>query len=527
MTTNRGIFLNIYLSIPDEPGYLFGAAVARQNRPCHPPEYLIVRHRMMEKILTVTALTEEIKDLLEGTFDLVWVEGEISNLRRPASGHIYFTLKDDQAQIRAVWFKPFPGARVNLSARRHALELEEGMSVVCRGRISLYASRGEYQIIVDSIEPRGIGALQRAFEQLKARLGAEGLFDDRHKKSIPFLPARIGVITSPTGAVIRDILHVTKRRFPSVSLLIAPVRVQGMEAPLEIVQAIRDMTAMENVDVLILARGGGSLEDMAPFNDEAVARAIFACPIPVISAVGHETDYTIADFTADLRAPTPSAAAELAVPFRDDLIRTLFDLRRRLTRSQTHISEMLSRQVTSLRERLKDPRRLLDDYRLALDDYGERMRIRLRQQRTNYTDHLHHLQIRLTQASPRTRHRQTRFILESLFKNMVAAMRQRIEESRQNLSNDMSLLESLSPLAVLHRGYSITLWPQTGEVIRTVTKVREGEELMILLAEGQLTASVKSRREDDTDTLFQNLNRAKKRDGETDGFDSEFDLPKG
>ncbi len=482
---------------------------------------------MMERILTVTVLTEEIKDLLEGTFDLVWVEGEISNLRRPASGHIYFTLKDDQAQIRAVWFKPFPGLRVSLSARRNAFELEEGMSVVCRGRISVYSSRGEYQIIVDNVEPRGTGALQMAFEQLKARLGAEGLFDERHKKSIPFLPACIGIITSPTGAVIRDILQITKRRFPSVSLLIAPARVQGTKASLEIVRAIQDMTAFGRIDVLILARGGGSLEDLAPFNDEAVARAIFACPIPVISAVGHETDYTIADFTADLRAPTPSAAAELVVPSREDLIRTLFDLRRRLTLSQTHLSEVLSRQVASLRERLKDPRRLLDDYRLVLDDYGERMRIRLRHQLANSAAHLQHLHIRLGQASPRTRHQQVRFILESLFKNMVAAMRQRIVTSRQTLKKHMVLLESFSPLAVLQRGYSMTLRPQTGEVIREASGVREGEELMILLAKGQLTASVSSHREDDTDTLLENLNRTKKQGEKTDKFDPEHDLPKG
>lgn len=481
----------------------------------------------MEQILTVTALTEDIKDLLEGTFDLVWVEGEISNLRRPASGHIYFTLKDDQAQIRAVWFKPFPGTRVNLSVHRKVFDLEEGMSVVCRGRISVYPPRGEYQIIVDNIEPRGTGALQKAFEQLKGRLEAEGLFDERHKKSIPFLPERIGVITSPTGAVIRDILQVTRRRFPSVSILIAPVRVQGTEASSEIVRAIQDMTIFARVDVLILARGGGTLEDLAPFNDEAVARAIFACPIPVISAVGHETDYTITDFTADLRAPTPSAAAELVVPSQEALVRTLFDLRRRLNRSCTQILETRSRQVASLRERLKDPRRLVDDYRLSLDDYSERMRMRLRHHLANNSDHLHHLHIRLGQASPRTRHRQIRFILESLFKNMVAAMRQRIVESHQALRNDLSLLESLSPLAVLHRGYSMTLRPQTGEVIREVAGVREGEELMILLAKGQLTASVKSRREDETDALLQNLNRAKNRDKETDLFDSELDLPKG
>jgi exodeoxyribonuclease VII large subunit len=482
---------------------------------------------MMQQILTVTALTDEIKDLLEGNFDQVWVEGEVSNLRRPASGHTYFTLKDNKAQIRAVWFKAFPGAAFNRSTRRNTFELEEGMLVVCRGRISIYPARGEYQIIVDTVEPKGVGALQQAFEQLKIRLGAEGLFDDRHKKKIPFLPQRIGVITSPTGAVIRDILHVTKRRFPSVSLLIAPVRVQGAEAPPEIVRAIKDMAASRRVDVLILARGGGSLEDLAPFNDERVARAIFACPIPIISAVGHETDYTIADFTADLRAPTPSAAAELAVPSREDLIRTLFDLRHRLNRSCTQMTEQLTRQIASLEERLKDPRRLVDDYRLSLDDYGDRMKMRLRQRMANQSDHLRHLRVRLEQASPRIRNRQQRFILESLRKNMVAAMRQRMVESRQAMQNDMSLLESLSPLAVLQRGYSITFRSPTGEVIREAVGVHEGEDVMIVLAKGRLMASVKSRREEEPAALIDARNKVQNRDGGTDVFAPELDLPKG
>jgi exodeoxyribonuclease VII large subunit len=482
---------------------------------------------MMEQIMTVTTLTEEIKDLLEGNFDAVWVEGEVSNLRRPASGHIYFTLKDDKAQIRAVWFKAFPGGAFNRPVRRNAFELEEGLSVLCHGRISVYSPRGEYQIIVDAVEPKGVGALQKAFEQLKIRLQAEGLFDEKHKKKIPFLPERIGVITSPTGAVIRDILHVTKRRFPSASLLIAPVRVQGAEAPAEIVQAIKDMAAIGRVDVLILARGGGSLEDLAPFNDERVARAIFACPIPVISAVGHETDYTIADFTSDLRAPTPSAAAEQAVPSREDLIRTLFDLHQRLHRSRTRMSERLTRQIASLQERLKDPRRLVDDYRLSLDDYDDRMKIRLRQQLCNRTDHLRHLRVRLGQASPGTRNQQQRFILESFLKNMVAAMRQRIGKSRQVLRNDMSLLESLSPLAVLYRGYSITFRAQTGEVIREATGVHEGEDVLIVLAKGRLVASVKSRREEEPTTLFNSHDREQSREGGTADIEPESDLPKG
>ena len=451
---------------------------------------------MMEQILTVSALTEEIKDLLEGNFDQVWVEGEISNLRRPASGHIYFTLKDNQAQIRAVWFKPFPGTRANLAARRSAFELEEGLSIVCRGRISIYAPRGEYQIIIDRIEPKGIGALQKAFEQLKARLEAEGLFAERHKKPIPFLPNRIGVITSPTGAVIRDILHVTRRRFPAVPILIAPVRVQGADSPPEIIQAIADMVQIGGADVIILARGGGSLEDLAPFNDERVARAIFACPIPIISAVGHETDYTIADFTADLRAPTPSAAAELAIPQREDLVRSVVDLRFRLHRSHARFCERLALQLATLQERLRDPRRIIDDLRLILDDHDERMKNYLRRHLQNTVRHLTHVRVRLAQASPEMQNRQRRFILESYRKNMIAAMQRQMVKSHQVLKTDMSLLESFNPLAVLNRGYSITLRSVTGEVLREALAVQPGEDVSILLAKGRLNASVTSRQEE-------------------------------
>ena len=274
------------------------------------------------EILTVTELTRQVQDILEATFDQLWVEGEISNLRRPASGHLYFTLKDEDSQIRAVLFRPV--------ARALKFDLEDGMHIVCRARMNVYKPRGEYQLILDYAEPRGVGALQIAFEQLKAKLQAEGLFDAVHKKPIPYLPSRIGVVTSPSGAVIRDILNITKRRFPSVGILIAPVRVQGAEAPAEIVEALHHLNEMPGIDVIIVARGGGSLEDLMAFNSEGVARAIFASRIPVISAVGHEIDFTIADFVADLRAPTPSAAAELVVPMRGELTQQIRALTARL-----------------------------------------------------------------------------------------------------------------------------------------------------------------------------------------------------
>jgi len=244
------------------------------------------------------------------------VEGEVSNLRRPQSGHVYFTLKDNQSQIKAVFFRQFGAYK-----QRNNFELEEGLSVLCRARLNVYLPRGEYQLVIESVEPLGVGALQKAFEQLKAKLLAEGLFDERYKKSIPFLPKKIGVVTSPTGAVIKDILNITKRRFPMADILIAPVRVQGDEAAAEIIQALRNLQAYGGVDVIVIARGGGSLEDIAPFNDEALAREIFHSSIPIVSAVGHETDFTICDFVADLRAPTPSAAAELIVPEWMELVR--------------------------------------------------------------------------------------------------------------------------------------------------------------------------------------------------------------
>lgn len=263
------------------------------------------------RVLTVSELTRDIKEVLESIFVEIRVEGEISNLRRPASGHIYYTLKDERSQIRCVFFK---GQASGLK-----FSLKDGIKVICSGRVGVYERDGQYQLYINSVEPKGQGALQLAFQQLKEKLAKEGLFDESRKRTLKFLPDKIGVVTSPTGAVIRDMLNVLDRRFPGSHVIINPVRVQGAGAEDEVASAIKEFNVLDNVDVIILARGGGSLEDLWCFNEEVVARAIYNSKIPVLSAVGHETDYTIADFVADLRAPTPSAAAEIVMPSKADL----------------------------------------------------------------------------------------------------------------------------------------------------------------------------------------------------------------
>jgi exodeoxyribonuclease VII large subunit len=441
----------------------------------------------MKEILSVSALNDRIKALLEEGFALVWVEGEVSNLRRPASGHVYFTLKDAKSQIRAVIFRiPFGRA----GSRAAGFELEDGMSIVCRARLTVYPPRGEYQIIIDSVEPKGLGALQKAFEQLKARLDAEGLFDQSRKKPLPFLPSRIGVVTSPTGAVIRDILTVTRRRFPSVNILIAPVRVQGTEAPAEIIQALDDLQIVQGVDVIILARGGGSLEDLAPFNTEGVARAIARSQIPVISAIGHETDFTIADFTADLRAATPSAAAELAVPSRSELMETLETLHLRLIRCRRREAGRLRERVAELSERLRDPKRRLNDIRIALDDNIDRMRMTLSHLREVRRQELINLIVRLEHRNPRSRIVQRFQDIDNLGKKLRAARERQDQQWKNRLRSSMALLDSLSPLSILNRGYSITRRLPDGLILRNASEVLTGQEVDIRLSAGNLHAKI-------------------------------------
>jgi exodeoxyribonuclease VII large subunit len=444
----------------------------------------------MKEILTVTQLNENIKRLLETNFDNLWVEGEVSNLHRPASGHMYFTLKDEKSQIRAVIFRSFPGQRPSSWARIPQFDLEEGMSVICCGRLTVYHPRGEYQVIVETVEPRGLGALQKAFEQLKARLQAEGLFDPVHKKPIPFLPRRIGVITSSTGAVIRDILNITRRRFSSVDILVAPVRVQGAEAPYEIIRAIADMQAVGNIDVIIVARGGGSLEDLAPFNNEGVAREMYRSRIPIISAVGHEIDFTIADFVADLRAPTPSAAAELVVPVRRELIVSLETLEMRLINHQRRLLAKLREQVILSERRVKDPKRRIADLRMMLDDRLDRLKLSLDHKRAIRRPKLHNCEVRLHHAGPLLKIRDHRFILDNLRKNVIAGWHDVAERLKVRVATNMVLLDTLSPLAVLKRGYGIVKKIPEGFIVKEAASVAVGSSVDVKVSSGGFRAKV-------------------------------------
>lgn len=362
--------------------------------------------------------------------------------------------------------------------------------MICRARVSVYQPRGEYQLIVDTVEPKGIGALQMAFEQLKNRLEKEGLFDAVHKKQIPFLPERIGIITSATGAVIRDILTITHRRFPSVDILVAPVRVQGSEAPAEIIQAIDQMNAIGDIDVMILARGGGSLEDLAPFNDEGVARAIFRSRIPVISAVGHETDFTIADFVSDLRAPTPSAAAELVVPIKQDLIASLENLHHRMFHLHRRMMNRFKERLNILREHLKDPKRRLADFRLFADDRLEKLQ-RIFHHKTQGRKHdLIRLESRLHQVCPLIHIHDHQFALDHLRKNMIAETGNTIERFNNRLCSLTAMLDSLSPLAVLKRGYGIVRRLSDGEIIRRADDISLGCDVHVKVLSGSFETRV-------------------------------------
>lgn len=418
------------------------------------------------EVLTVTGLTRQVQDVLEAAFDQLWVEGEISNLRRPASGHLYFTLKDEESQVRAVLFRPV--------ARSLRFDPEDGMRIVCRARINVYKPRGEYQLILDYAEPRGAGALQVAFEQLKARLQAEGLFDPGHKKPLPFLPSRIGVVTSPSGAVIRDILNITKRRFPSVNVLVAPVRVQGVEAPGEIVDALRLLNETPGVDVIIVARGGGSLEDLMAFNDEGVARAIFASRIPVVSAVGHEIDFTIADFVADLRAPTPSAAAEMVIATEEAFVERIDGASRRL--------------ADLLRYGLRDRRGEVDG--LARNRIFQNFQVRL----ANLARRVDDLETRgrnVLRAERQALAEQkgaARLAAERLANVLVRT----VGEGRSAWERLTASLNALSPLGVVKKGYAI-VWKEGGlRLAGRIEDVEPGETVTVSYFKGEFGARVET-----------------------------------
>jgi exodeoxyribonuclease VII large subunit len=420
----------------------------------------------------------------------VWVEGEISNLRTPGSGHSYFTLKDEGAQLSAVLFRG--------RGRRVRFDLEDGMQVLVFGGLDVYAARGQYQLVVEMMEPKGLGALQLAFEQLKRKLEAEGLFDEGRKRPLPAFPRVIGVVTSPTGAAIRDILNIIGRRFGDLRILIAPVRVQGDEAPGEIIQALLNLQTVAELDVVIVGRGGGSIEDLWAFNDEGVARAIVACRVPVISAVGHETDFTIADFVADLRAPTPSGAAELVVREKLAVVESLVDLYARL-------KQAVSAEVAAYRERveylgrrrvLTDPARALRDLHRRLDELQGRLRLGLRSSQRQVTHRLALATGALRSRNPLARIAGGVALLAQLRGRLIGSAAHSVKVSRSRFAETVGRLESLSPLGVLARGYSLTRLP-SGAVVRSAGQVAVGDPLEILLHQGALGARVTDVKERD------------------------------
>lgn len=432
------------------------------------------------EVLTVSQLNGRARVLLEDVFSSIWVEGEISNLARPASGHIYFTLKDSGAQVRCALF------RNNAARVRQALR--DGLAVKVRGKVSLFEGRGDYQLILDTVEPAGDGALRLAFEALKEKLGAEGLFSSERKVALPAHPQRIGIISSPTGAVIRDIISVFRRRAPQVELTLIPTAVQGREAIGQIVRALQRADSL-GFDALILARGGGSLEDLWCFNEEDVARAIAACVTPIVSAVGHETDVSISDFVADVRAPTPSAAAELLAPDSSDLQRRIDSLQRRLLLQMQNRLAHARLRVEGLSRRLRHPGERLRQQAQRLDDLDMRLRRAFEQRLNQRRERLARLDTRLAAQHPGRTLALLKQRLDSLSERLPRAMREALKDRRQQLQATVQTLQVVSPLATLGRGYSILL-DERGQAIRSASQTQNGQRLTARLGEGQLQVRV-------------------------------------
>ena len=436
------------------------------------------------RIWTVRDLVSTVRTHIEREYGDVWVEGEISNFRAHDSGHLYFTLKDQNAQIRAVMFRS--------SARLLRFRPDDGMQIVLRGRVTIYEDRGELQISAEYLEPKGAGALQVAFEQLKAKLEAEGLFDSSRKKAIPVLPSRIGIVSSPQAAALRDILNILRRRHHSANVLIFPAQVQGEAAALEVSAGVRYFNKARNVDVIIVARGGGSAEDLAAFNHEGLARAVASSEIPIISAVGHETDFTMIDFVADRRAETPSAAAELVIRSRQEVEEQAEGLQQRLVRAIRY-RLLMGRQVLTelaqhgafarMMDAINQRQQKLDDLQYRVDRAERQILERSRR--------------RLESASAAVRHYDLRRILASIRKEleaqagtMVAAMRTSLLRSQSRLDQLASQLQALSPVAILERGYAL-VFDSRGNLLKNAAQVKVGDEISARLAKGSVTATVK------------------------------------
>lgn len=481
-------------------------------------------NRAVKDVYPVSRLVREARVLLEGSFPLLWVEGEISNLAMPASGHIYFSLKDSGAQVRCAMFR-------NRNSQLRFTP-ENGMQVLLRVRVTLYEGRGEFQLVVEHMEEAGSGALQRAYEALKHRLGEEGLFDHAHKKSLPSFPQTIGIISSPDGAAVHDILSVLKRRFPAINVILYPVAVQGESSASQLTTAVRKAEQRNECDVLIISRGGGSLEDLWSFNDEKLARAVYECQLPIISAVGHEVDFTIADFVADVRAATPSAAAELAVPDANQLSNNLMSMMQRLTKTVTQLLSAEQRHIHTLQQRLPRPEQYLRQQTQSLSQQKRRLMLAWqriwdrRQQHVDYlTIRLKHPQAQIDKqrtsvlglshrlnsaflSQQKTRIQQFTFLhsrvhqqrplplineqqryINALSKQSQRLIELKVQNNKQLLSQHVRTLAAVSPLNTLDRGYSIT--SHKNMIITNAEQVKAGSELDIRLHQGHLVCEVK------------------------------------
>tara|TARA_B100001123_G_scaffold448650_1_gene610709 strand:- start:41858 stop:43243 length:1386 start_codon:yes stop_codon:yes gene_type:complete len=450
--------------------------------PVEPPTPLAKKDR---HVWAVSELTIEIRNFLELKFQEIWVEGEISNARVWKTGHLYFTLKDASSQLRGVMFRS--------AVRAQRFKVNDGQQVIVRGRISVYEPKGEYQIICEHIEPHGVGALQLAFDQLKKQLGNEGLFDDKRKKTLPLLPRKIGIVTSTDGAALKDITNVLRRRHPNLHLVVSPTRVQGEQAEAEIVQAITRLEATKNIDVIILTRGGGSIEDLQAFNTENVARAIVNCEIPTISAVGHETDYTISDFVSDLRAPTPSAAAELVIKQKTELI--------------TRIGHLIERMASDARHNIQHKRSNVHHLETATGFMGLPSRVAMRGRKISETTHQlkHLLHNQLTRSERRLHEltiqletldigRQLSHVRNRLLKaniQLINKVKDLHHKRERRLHETSGRLDTLSPLAVLARGYSVCWNSNQSLIISNSDDVVIGQDIHVKLHHGTLDCKVK------------------------------------
>ncbi|MFH1148318.1 MAG: exodeoxyribonuclease VII large subunit [Pseudomonadota bacterium] len=434
------------------------------------------------RILTVSALTQTVKLLMEASFPFVWVEGEISNFRTISSGTSYFTLKDENAQIRAVLFK--------VNRRYLRFHPEDGMHIVCQGRISVYEARGEYQLIIDHMEPRGIGALQKAFLQLREKLQKEGLFDAERKKRLPLLPKKIGVVSSMTGAALYDFLRTAANRCPNLHIVIAPARVQGEGSAQEMAGAISDLNLVEGVEVIVLTRGGGSFEDLWAFNEESLARAVFASRIPVVSAVGHEVDFTITDFVADARVATPTAAAELVVAGKADFEEEINGLRDRLGKAAGREYAFLKERLAHFITRLTGVKHKVEDGRLHIEAVQLEMRHNLMLRLQNLRRPLNQLALVLNEHHPGKRIAAANYQIGLLRGELELRIQGHFGNKRGAIAELKTRLDGVNPLSILGRGYSITRLLPGGEILKNTQGLKPGSEVKIRLYRGELLCRV-------------------------------------